>query len=208
MQQREKQKTRVLAICGKRRAGKNTAATAIRRALEERAEELAFADPIKRCVGDLFGFSERQLDGDLKEAPDARWDGVTPRRVLQFFGTEMMQFKLQELLPGVGRHFWTRCLIERIRALPPGTLAIVTDLRFRHEWEALRAAFGDGAVCVKVVRVVDEAEAGDSTTTSMHPSETDMDGVVADAVAYNDARDLEGFRSLVVDVVAPLLSSG
>jgi len=204
--------TTVIAISGKRRSGKNTAASAIRQALQkdihfpegQRVEELAFADPIKRCVGELFGFSEEQLDGDLKEKPDARWDGVTPRRVLQFFGTEMMQFKLQELLPGLGRHFWTRCLVEKIRGLSSSSssvVAIVTDLRFRHEWEALRAAFGDSVKCVKIVRVDDDKQGNDDGVITSHASETDMDGVVADAVVYNDFRDLESFQKLAVDSV-------
>jgi len=202
----------VIAICGKRRSGKNTAASALHQAVEGRGgrvHELAFADPIKTCVGELFGFSEEQLNGELKEASDARWDGVTPRRVLQFFGTEMMQFKLQELLPGLGRHFWTRCLIEKIRALPSGTVAVVTDLRFVHEWEALKIAFGESAACVKIIRVSpSSAPSGDDcTTTSTHSSETEMDGVVADGVVYNDFRDLESFQKLAVATMVPLLAA-
>jgi hypothetical protein len=70
----------IVCLCGKRRVGKNTAAPDVFQC------EMSFAEPIKRCVAQLFDFSEDQVDGDEKDLPDRRWEGVTPRRVLQFSG--------------------------------------------------------------------------------------------------------------------------
>lgn len=146
---------RVLAICGQKQVGKNTAADSIRRWGTKKGHEiveLALAEPIKRCVADLFGFSNDQVNGDKKETPDPRWENKTPRSIIQFFGTEMMQFKLQELLPDVGRLFWCKSLIERIKALPATvTLVVITDLRFRHEYTELQKTFGERFCCVKIV---------------------------------------------------------
>lgn len=203
----------VIALCGRKRAGKNTAADALRTAFHTYYSvegEMAIADPIKRCVGNLFGFSERQLDGDQKEVPDHRWDGVTPRRVLQFFGTEMMQHKLQELLPGVGRYFWTRALITRIRnfllSRSPSSKQgiIITDVRFLHEQEELRRELErkDGRrVCfVKILRpelVNDESE------HASHASETDVDRLEADVVIENRSPSMseEDFRRACIERV-------
>lgn len=187
----------VIAICGQKRAGKNTAASALREAFPEAYNaEMAFAEPIKRCVSELFGLTDDQVDGGAKETPDPRWEMVTPRRLLQFFGTEMMQFKLQELLPATGRCFWSRCLVERVRAHlemknsidnrerihndnndnngDRGQIrggVIITDMRFLHEYTALKEAFGEALLSIRIVRYgINTPMINASSSSSSSPS--------------------------------------
>ena len=95
---------RIVAICGPKGAGKDALADHLVSVYGY--EKIKFADVLKDAVGILFGFTREQMDdGDLKEVVDIRW-GVTPRKVLQFFGTEVMQYKLQELMPNMDRNSW------------------------------------------------------------------------------------------------------
>ena len=195
----------IIGICGKKRSGKNTAADALISAFRSECEcaEMSFAEPIKRCASELFGFSREQLDGDEKEVPDPRWEGLTPRRIVQFFGTEMMQFKIQEILPGVGRHFWCHRLIKRIHDLPQDTLVVVTDLRFKHEQEALKTTFGDRFICLKVERYHDDHHhqgGGDC-----HLSEMEVQDICADVIVKNNS-DRESFQKECVDVLKQKLN--
>lgn len=173
----------VLAICGKKQVGKNTAASAlIEWGVINGCElvELSFAEPIKRCVADLFEFSNEQVNGNLKEVVDPRWENKTPRSILQFFGTEIMQYKLQEILPDTGRLFWCKHLIEKIQSLPPTVAGvIITDLRFQHEHLELQKAFGTRYSCVKII------DLGLDTNIDNHASETECNTIRASITVYN-----------------------
>jgi len=93
------------------------------------------ADDLKSLVKLLFGFSEGQVESDEKDMIDERW-GLTPRRTLQFFGTEVMQYKIQELLPDVGRKFWIQSFINKY-IMQQNDMVVVSDLRLLHEFEEL-----------------------------------------------------------------------
>jgi len=58
----------------------------------------SFADPIKYGCKEMFGFSDEQCWGNLKEIVDERY-GVTPREILQVMGTEMLREGIQKILP-------------------------------------------------------------------------------------------------------------
>lgn len=198
----------VIALCGKKRSGKNTAADALKNhfGLERPCIEMSFAAPIKKCVSDLFGFTQDQVDGDKKEVPDDRWEGKTPRQVIQFFGTEMMQHKLQELLPKVGRNFWTNRLIKGIKDRESGdtnVLAIVTDLRFKHEFNALQSVFGEKFLCVKIERPTSYKH---FSSTDTHSSEKEVEEISAHVNILN-AYDKETFERDCVNLLRARLSN-
>jgi hypothetical protein len=95
---------KIIAICGAKRSGKDVLADYLVK--KYNYERLAFADPLKLTVKNLFNFDDDQLGigedkgTDKKDIIDERW-GITPRAALQFFGTEIMQEKIQELLPNI-----------------------------------------------------------------------------------------------------------
>lgn len=171
---------KLIAICGAKRSGKDTIAMHL--VSKHGYERLALADPIKSVVGLLFGFTDAQMETDDKETIDERW-GVSPRAALQFFGTEVMQYKIQELLPGIGRLFWTRCLVNKI---DPGKTYVISDVRFHHECDALREA---GAFVIKLDRP--SVQSSDA-----HASEVEQRDIAGDAYITNDG-GIEGLLSKV-----------
>ncbi len=129
---------RIIAIAGKERAGKDTLASILVNRFGY--TRMAFADPLKDMVYTLLNFREEN-----KDEIDPVW-GITPRQALIFFGTDIMQEKIEDLLPGVGRSFWVRHMIAR---MPRGASCIViSDLRYPHEEQALKD-MGAYFVCIE-----------------------------------------------------------
>jgi hypothetical protein len=137
---------RIIAICGAKRSGKDTLAHYISHKYLH--TKLAFADPLKEAVNALFQFSAEQTgDSDLKDVIDKQW-GITPRRALQFFGTEVLQYKIQELLPNIDRKFLANALVSRITK-NDNEPYVISDMRFVHEYEAVKKL---GAFVIRVDR--------------------------------------------------------
>ncbi len=137
---RERTRTRpmIIAICGKARTGKDTVADYICETFN--MEKVAIAQPLKEMVYPLFGFDE-----ESKDEIDPRW-GISPRQALQFFGTEIMQEKIGELIPGVGKTFWIKKLLSSLDA---GKSYVISDLRFIHEYKELMKK---GAIVLSISR--------------------------------------------------------
>jgi hypothetical protein len=100
----------IIAICGAKRSGKDVLSKYLVHKYKYR--KLYFAEPLKKAVKELFNFSDIQVGidegenaGCEKDTVDDRW-GVSPRQALQFFGTEVLQYKIQELLPTINRYFF------------------------------------------------------------------------------------------------------
>jgi hypothetical protein len=129
----QKRLPRVIAICGLKRSGKDTIADFL--CHEYGYEKIKIASPLKNAIKHLFNLSEEQIEGHEKDTIDSRW-GVEPRKLMQFFGTEIMQYKVQEILPDIGRHFWIRRLIEE--HIDNTKLLVIPDLRFKHEYDILK----------------------------------------------------------------------
>lgn len=194
----------LVGICGRKRHGKDEIGRVLREA--GNFTPIAFADPIKRVLMDLYGFSYDQVFGDRKEEPDPRWDGLTPRTALQRMGTEVAR--------SIHDETWVRyclSLIEeasRYRLIPayerrPPRLVhlaesrsfvpfnhpsinpkrwVITDVRFPNEAEAIRKAGG------KIVKVFRPSY---SNVVDAHASEAHIDEIEADFYVLNDASLLE-----------------
>lgn len=126
----------IVAICGLKRSGKDTIADYL--CNNHNYEKLKIAKPLKEGLKAMFGFSDKQLEDDEKDIVDVRW-GIEPRKVMQFFGTEVMQYQLQTILPNIGRTFWIKSLIEQCIADPANKdkRYVIPDLRFKHEYDML-----------------------------------------------------------------------
>lgn len=62
----------LIAITGRARSGKDTTADLILKH-RPRAQRIAFADPLKAFVREVFDFSDEQMHGALKETQDPRY---------------------------------------------------------------------------------------------------------------------------------------
>lgn len=196
---------RVIALCGAMRAGKDE--TAAHLVACHGFVHMKLAARLKAGVGAMFGFSPEQLELACKDDVDARW-GITPRRALQWVGTDVMQSRLgEELLPGVGREFWVRqCAADILAHLkteepagqPPRQQqpVVISDMRFAHEARCLRDALGDALLIVRVTRAGGPPVQCSRPATGGHRSETEWRSVEACAELRNEGT-LEQLRSQV-----------
>jgi hypothetical protein len=131
---------KIIAICGAKRSGKDVLADHLVK--KYNYKRIAFADPLKIAVKNLFNFDDDQVGigidtgSNRKDIIDDKW-GITPRAALQFFGTEIMQEKIQELLPNINKNFFANTLKNHIDNAEEDQNFVISDLRFIHEYEML-----------------------------------------------------------------------
>jgi hypothetical protein len=140
----------------------------------------SFADPLKQCVANVFGWDRRMLEGDTKKSrewrdqPDVWWEQrldwpthkfskyfprFTPRVALQLFGTELFRQNFYD-------DIWIASLQKRLMSNEADV--VITDCRFPNEIKAIRQLGG------KIIRVIkgpnpdwyETAEAANSETFS------------------------------------------
>lgn len=136
-----------MAVCGRRGAGKDAVADILCK--HHGFVNHKFARPLKNIVKSLFSLEPEHVDGCLKDVVHARW-GVTPRLLMQWFGTDVMQHGLNSISPGSGRTFWSDQL--RSELLSDARNVVVSDLRFPHELQMLKEVFNRRLITVRIVR--------------------------------------------------------
>lgn len=135
----------LIAICGAKRAGKDTIASII--SDKYGYNHIKIAQKLKTVCKILFNFTDEQLESDCKENIDAYWN-ISPRQAMQWIGTDVMQYQVQHLLPNIDRKFWIQSVVNQID-INPEVRYIISDLRFKHEVEELKKR---NAFIIKVER--------------------------------------------------------
>lgn len=172
----------IIAITGRKGAGKSTAAAYI----EDKYgyEEYALARPMKDALAVMFGYGHAELYGDRKETIDHRY-GITPRKMLQTLGTEWGQFVLREASEEfrvvTDRDIWIKRFYYMV--WNPEKNYVISDVRFQHELEGL-AHVDD----MRSVMLVGRGEEDD------HSSEAG--GMLADVVIDNSGSPEELYSML------------
>lgn len=163
----------IIAFCGPKRCGKDVCARFVSDTYGY--GHVKFASGVKEMVQVLFGFTEDQCEGPEKDTVDSTW-GIRPRDAMQFMGTEVMQFKIQDLLPNVGRLFWANQLFAR-----HGTHnLVISDLRFVHEAKMIKTV-SSSSLIIRIHNPSVEAFHGDA-----HMSEHEHKSIPCDATLIND----------------------
>jgi dephospho-CoA kinase len=141
----------ILLICGYKGSGKDTLANHL--VSKHAFQHHKVSHHLKQMLMKIFGFTYEQVESNLKDEIDDRWK-ISPRTAMKFVGTDMFQFKIQELLPGIQRNFWSKLMVNDIRSSRTNNCPIViSDLRFIHEYEYIMDAFPNETICiVKVLR--------------------------------------------------------
>ena len=103
-------------------------------------KKIAFATSLKEACGSIFGLTDEQMHGKLKEVVDGYW-GMTPRHILQQFGTETMREHFD-------KDIWVKSVFKRI-SLEPETNWCISDCRFLNEVEFVKQ---QGGIAIKLVR--------------------------------------------------------
>jgi hypothetical protein len=132
----------LIGVTAPARSGKDTIGDYL--VNEKGYTKYSFANPLKRAAMEIFGFTEKQVFGSLKETVDPIW-GVTPRLVLQVMGTELFQYDIQKHIPEfekIGRGIW----VERFKLWYKENSdknIVICDVRFKHEAEAITQLGGE-----------------------------------------------------------------
>jgi hypothetical protein len=121
----------IIGIGYRARTGKDTIATYLDR--WHGFLRVSFADSLKRCCQEVFGFSAVQLHGSSKETIDPYW-GFSPRWALQTIGTELFR---EQIDPDI----WVKSVLRRIERAPEQNW-VISDVRFPNEAEAIQAMGG------------------------------------------------------------------
>lgn len=164
-----------IAISGKSRAGKDTIAGGlfdIFSIIRESVELVSFAKPLYDC---MYGV-QKGLGQELKKDP----------RLLQFLGEGLRQL--------YDRDIFVNSAVKTISQITPNTHVVVTDLRYKNEYNMLKSM---GFVTIRVNRK-DRPIDRDPT----HISETDLDDATFDYVIDND-----GTIQYLCDKVVEIVSS-
>ena len=131
----------IVGICGLIGSGKGTVADIL---VEQGFTKVSFADKLKDGVATIFGWDRSMLEGDTdesrswREQVDEFWTKetgrtITPRVVLQEFGTECMR-------EGFDNGVWVS-LLKKYMIDNPGNY-VVPDVRFRNEQNMIRELGG------------------------------------------------------------------
>lgn len=183
---------RIVGLSGKKQSGKSTVADHL--VHHHNFIEMPFAGSLKEFCCRVFLFSDQQVyDPVLKETVDPRW-GTSPRKILQYVGTEVFRTSLLRKLPNldVGPYgIWEKSADIYIREFmhPHFTRLIFSDVRFQDEIDYINSLQG---TLIKIVREDPQktTHTSETTQTTQHASETSLDSVVfANVVQNNNTLD-------------------
>jgi len=132
----------IIGICGLIGSGKGTVGDIL---VEQGFKKVSFADKLKDGVSTIFGWDRAMLEGDTNESrtwreqPDNFWSTetkmeVTPRLVLQLFGTDCMR-------NGFDDGVWVSLLKKTILDNPGNY--VIPDVRFENEINMIRSIGGE-----------------------------------------------------------------
>lgn len=147
----------IIGLSHKRCRGKDTTADYL--CYRYNFHKVAFADALKEAARTIFGLSQEQLYGELKQSRDPFWNR-TPRELLQLLGTEAGRNIF-------GDDIWIKALYRKISAHPERSF-VIPDARFLNEVEAIKSW---GGYCIRIDRNIPFDPLIDN-----HPSETELDG--------------------------------
>ena len=150
--------------------------------------EVSLADPLKRVCSLLFNYPYHILLGDTGESRDIRECLTTTnytisgpmsgRKLLQFFGTEMIRENL-------GGDFWANLAEKTIVKLRNrGKNVILPDIRFPEEREMLRKLGGNLLLIHR-----DGTKTDDGHASEAHWQNFDYDAIIGNNGTINDLKN-------------------
>ena len=121
----------LIGLAGASRAGKDVIASMM--AAKHGYTRHALATPLKDLCQGMFGLSNEQVHGGLREVVDARYN-MTPRRILQTVGTDCVR--------AISPDHWVDAFEATHFPLDFRAKVVVTDIRFQNEADAIKRLGG------------------------------------------------------------------
>tara|TARA_Y100000114_G_scaffold4445_1_gene3718 strand:+ start:449 stop:1102 length:654 start_codon:yes stop_codon:yes gene_type:complete len=162
----------------------------------------SFAKSLKDAVSAMFNWDREMLEGDTessrhwREQPDKFWSekfgkAVTPRWVLQYFGTEVMRGQMYDAI-------WVDSCMGRYK----GQNTVIADTRFPNEVKQIRA---QGGIIIRVKRGADPEwfinyVEGNVEPKGIHSSEYAWAKEEFDLLIENDS-SIESLHAKVDDLI-------
>lgn len=169
-------KCQIYIICGKAKAGKDTAASFLQKNIKN-SVILSITDPLKEYAKKVTGWN-----GDEKNKP---------RDFLQTLGVDVIQSKIDP-------NFLIRRVIEDIQVMSfYKNVIIISGVRLKREIEMIKKAFSN-VVCMKIVRP--NQDNGLTNKQKNHITEKDLDNYLVDYTIINDG-DLENLKKQVFQIL-------
>lgn len=140
--------------------------------------EKSFADPLKKACQELFLFDDQQVYGDInaKETPDARWFNCTPRKVLQFIGTDLLRNQIGTLIPELGQDIFIHHFRLWYQSHSDEKNIVISDVRFQNEADLIVSL---GGIIIRIDR--------NSNLSDIHESEMGVGNIKCDYVVANNS---------------------
>ena len=190
----------LIGIVGLISSGKDTVAE--RLVQEHNFKKDSFAKSLKDAVSSMFNWDREMLEGktaesrEWREQPDAFWSKkfnkeVTPRWVLQHFGTEVMRQNMHDSI-------WIDSCMARYKGEP----TVISDTRFENEIKMIKES-GGKIILVKRGQDPDWFTSyveGNIKPSGIHSSEYAWAKSEFDYVIKNDGT-LEELHQLVDDLI-------
>lgn len=152
---------KIIGLVGRSRVGKDTVAEIIMEDLPE-YELRRLSAPLKRAMKDLYDFDISQLETNLKEKKDHRWN-KTPRECIVSLTEYMMGY--------MGTDFFTKRLYGEV-GLPE--YIIIPDVRYEHDIHEIHRR---GGIIIKVEKTHNGV---------CHAFEDNIDTMKGDILIIND----------------------
>ena len=133
----------IIGICGLMGSGKDTIANHLIQ--KHQFKKISFADKLKESVATMFDWDKTMLDGQTdesrqwREKPDEYWSkevgkSITPRFVLQKFGTECMR---DNIYYGIWVIMTKKKILDN-----PNSSWVIPDVRFENEVKMIKSIGG------------------------------------------------------------------
>ena len=150
---------KIIGLCGEKGSGKDTIYEFLSKIYN--VKRVAFADPLKESLKDLFLWNDDTFSREKKEMIDEYW-GVSPRQMCQILGTDVIRNSIFDKFNNIIKvknneykvSFWIKRIHKELEELLnnmecPYDFIIFTDVRFLDELSYVKNL---GGVMYKIIR--------------------------------------------------------